>query len=289
MNDLVISKIYTKNSYLNHNKKTEINPEQHFQIIKLKGHNKRNKQFDLNNELKISSHYLGEIDKNKFGMTTTKLNIDIIKKMRRHKEILNKLSNKEIHLKSFINCFNSPENKNNDNFIKFNKINIPQYKSTPILENIKIPLPKKKENVYNSLIVNSFYYRRKLKKNFYKNTFERINNGKSLLSNRKKIVDYCDDKNKNERHKTFNTINNNRNSFKLNSSSNSNQSSFIKVILSKNTSKSPYELKNKKIQTNNIFNDSFSSDNNSKISNNSYFKSFYIKSIKNAKISRKKI
>ncbi len=217
MNDLVISTIYKNKSYLNHNKKIEINPKQHFQIVKLKGNNKIKKKLDFNDELKISSHYIGEIDKNIFGITTTQLNIELMKKIERHKEILNKLSNKEIHFKSYINCFNTLQNKNNDTFFKFNKINIPQYQSTPILEELKLYLPKKKKNIYNGLILNSFYYKRKLNKNFYKNTFERIKNGKSASSKKEKIVDYFGDKDNNERHNNFNTINNTRNahSFKL--------------------------------------------------------------------------
>ena len=292
MNDLVISTIYKNKSYLNHNKKIEINPKQHFQIVKLKGNNKIKKKLDFNDELKISSHYIGEIDKNIFGITTTQLNIELMKKIERHKEILNKLSNKEIHFKSYINCFNTLQNKNNDTFFKFNKINIPQYKSTPILEELKLYLPKKKKNIYNGLILNSFYYKRKLNKNFYKNTFERIKNGKSASSKKEKIVDYFGDKDNNERHNNFNTINNTRNahSFKLNYSSNSNKSSYIKTILSKNTSISPNELKNKTIQSKHFFNDdSFSSDNNSKNSNNSYFNNIFIKSKKNIPISLKKI
>ena len=292
MNDFVISTIYKNKSYLNCNKKKEINPKQQFQIVKLNRKNKIDKKLDSNNELKISSHYIGEIDKNNFGITTTKINKDLMKKIERHKEILNILSNKEIHLKSYINCFKTPQNKNNDTTFKFNKINFPQYRSTPILEEIKFPLSKKNKNIYNSLIVNSFYYKRQLKKNFYKDRFERIKIVKSVLSKREKIVDDFDNKFTIERHNTFNTINNDRKLqfYKLNSSSNSNKSSFIKTILSKNTSKPPYELKNKQTQTKYLCNDdSFSSGGDSKSPNNSYFKTIFIKSKKNLPVSLKKI
>ena len=91
MNVSIISKIFKRKNHLK-NKKSNISLNNHnIQIVKLKG--KNNVKNNLNiNRLKISTHYLGEIDKRNFGITSAKLNMTMLKKNENENEIIKKLN-----------------------------------------------------------------------------------------------------------------------------------------------------------------------------------------------------
>ena len=278
MNPSMIQSIFKFNPFNDH-KYLKIKLNKNIQIIKLKGKNHLKNHTNFNG-LKISTHYMGEIDKNNFGVTTSKLNLNLLRNLKKEKTIYKKFSNKEIYHKYYLNCFKTPENsfRNNENLsFKFDKIDIPQYKSSSDLsfENFKNSIIKnKKYNYFNNSLLDSLLLERKFKKeNLYSS---------SLIKN-KNFENNFNDNSEN--------INDSRNINFLNSTSRSNfYKGNIKIILSKKPQHDiyPYELKYRKIESNNFFNnDSLLEDNqnNSFNKNNFNYRKIFINSKKRFPIS----
>ena len=278
MNPSMIQSIFKFNP-LNDHKYLKIKLNKNIQIIKLKGKNHLKKSTNFNG-LKISTHYMGEIDKNNFGVTTSKLNLNLLRNLKKEKTIYKKFSNKEIYHKYYLNCFKTPENsfRNNENLsFKFDKINIPQYKSSSDLsfENFKNSIIKnKKYNYFNNSLLDSLLLEKKIKKD---NLFS-----SSLIKN-KNFENNFNDNSEN--------TNDSRNINFLNLTSRSNfYKGNIKIILSKKPQHNiyPYELKYRKIESNNFFNnDSLLEDNqnNSFNKNNFNYRKIFINSKKRFPIS----
>ena len=238
MNPSMIQSIFKFNP-LNDHKYLKIKLNKNIQIIKLQGKNHLKKSTNFNG-LKISTHYMGEIDKNNFGVTTSKLNLNLLRNLKKEKTIYKKFSNKEIYHKYYLNCFKTPENsfRNNENLsFKFDKINIPQYKSSSDLsfENFKNSIIKnKKYNYFNNSLLDSLLLEKKIKKD---NLFS-----SSLIKN-KNFENNFNDNSEN--------TNDSRNINFLNLTSRSNfYKGNIKIILSKKPQHNiyPYELKYRKIK-----------------------------------------
>ena len=278
MNPSMIQSIFKFNP-LNDHKYLKIKLNKNIQIIKLKGKNHLKKSTNFNG-LKISTHYMGEIDKNNFGVTTSKLNLNLLRNLKKEKTIYKKFSNKEIYHKYYLNCFKTPENyfRNNENLsFKFDKINIQQYKSSSDLsfENFKNSIIKnKKYNYFNNSLLDSLLLEKKIKKD---NLFS-----SSLIKN-KNFENNFNDNSEN--------TNDSRNINFLNLTSRSNfYKGNIKIILSKKPQHDiyPYELKYRKIESNNFFNnDSLLEDNqnNSFNKNNFNYRKIFINSKKRFPIS----
>ena len=278
MNPSMIQSIFKFNPFNDH-KYLKIKLNKNIQIIKLKGKNHLKNHTNFNG-LKISTHYMGEIDKNNFGVTTSKLNLNLLRNLKKEKTIFKKFSNKEIYHKYYLNCFKTPENsfRNNENLsFKFDKIDIPQYKSSSDLsfENFKNSIIKnKKYNYFNNSLLDSLLLERKFKKeNLYSS---------SLIKNQNFENNFNDNSE---------NINDSRNINFLNSTSRSNfYKGNIKIILSKKPQHDiyPYELKYRKIKSNNFFNnDSLLEDNqnNSFNKNNFNYRKIFINSKKRFPIS----
>ena len=287
MNLSIIQSIFKFKSQSKDNKYLKFKLNKNYQIIKLKGTNHLKRNTNLN-ELKISTHYMGEIDKNNFGITTSKLNLEVLKNLKKEKEIFKKFSNQEIYQKYYLNCFQSPKKnlRNSEkSYLKFDKIDIPKYKSSSDLsfENLKIPI------IMNQKLSNS-------------SLFDTMNNKKYLNSysvKKEKIKKYLSSNNK-YCYKTIDPINNNiddvnniynsRNVNVFNSDSRCNYSNGnVKSILSKKPINEiySYELKYRKIQSKNFFNDdSFSEESQNNVFNkNINFRKIFINSKKNSPIS----
>ena len=256
MNVSIISKIFKRKNH-SKNKKSNISLNNHnIQIVKLKG--KNNVKNNLNiNRLKISTHYLGEIDKRNFGITSAKLNMTMLKKNENENEIIKKSNNKEIKSNAYLSDFQIPRkivNNFNESFIfKFEKINIPKYNKNLSCENLKFQFSGCSKIFKNLLFKN-------LKNNNYRK-LKKINNS-----------DYLDKKFFEEFENLYKYDNYFNKSKKKIHSRNINP--YIKSILSKNFSQViyPYELKYKKVKSNNFF-DCFSDERFNNLLKSNNFKS----------------
>ena len=256
MNLSIISAIYKKKSKSNKKNVLKLNSKSNIKIIKLKGRNQVNNL--QKNKMKFSTHYIGEMDK-KFGITTVKLNADVLKQLKTN-DLLNHISNQEINNKSFLNLKESLQKKFNESYtiktkMKFDQIDIPNNNNFSFENRLS-------ENLNKSL--------------FYQNTLLKSYNHKNNY-NLKKFKLKNEEKNRNFSPNIDNLIQNSFYNFNFNYNSrnlpffNSNDSSFkinkpisnIKSILSKNTSEIvyPYEIKYKKVKTCDFFNESFSNGN----------------------------
>ncbi len=288
MNLSIISAIYKKKSRSNNKKVLNLNSKSNIKIIKLKGRNQVNKV--EKNKMKFSTHYIGEIDK-KFGITTVKLNANVLKNLKTN-EFINQISNKEIDNKSVLNFKHTLQKKINESFtiktkMKFDQIDIPNNSNFSF------------ENKLTENLDKVQYYQHSLLKSLkHKNNYNMI----------KKIRFKNEEKNRNYSPNIDNLIQNSFYNFNFNYNSrnlalfNSNDPSFkinrpisnIKRILSKNTSEIiyPYEMKYKKVKTCNFFNESFSNGNYSNLlkSNNFNYRKLFNKNEINSviKIVRKK-
>ena len=277
MNVSIISTLFKRKEHSKKKIPNSLIKKHNIQIVKLKGNNNLKNNLNVN-RLKISTHYLGEIDKKNFGITSAKLNVNMLKKIEKENEILKKTNNKEIKSKAHLSYFHTPRkliNSNNESFIfKFDKIDIPKYNSNLSCENIKFRFSGSSK-VFKNILLKTYYNKRafsdfKLKKSEIKkrnnsNFFN--NNYFEEFENLYKYDNYFN-KSKMKNH----SRNLNFNSHPLKN---------VRSILSKNFSQVifPYEVKYKKIKSNYFFNDSFSDEksNNLLKSNNFKFRKIFNK------------